>query len=217
MILAISSSTDYYSVGLFQKNLNLLGEFSFFTRKLQKSGILAVDNLLKSVEKQVFDLTEVAVDTGPGLFTGLRIGVAMAKSIAFSQSIPLREVSSLDLIRSHIIDDSMGVIAAMDGKQGRVFAQIYHPDGRQSGIMDIEPQKLTKMIQVNNWGNFAQLGTGFLTYPELSISKNSYPIDFHYPSVRNISSYWSESKNQNEVNARYYRKTQAEEKHGIES
>ncbi len=77
------------------------------------------------------DLDAVAIGAGPGSFTGLRVGMATAKGIAFAAKCPLWAVSSLAALASgELADDPTGtVVAVLDARRGEVYAGAYRRDG----------------------------------------------------------------------------------------
>lgn len=74
------------------------------------------------------DLSLIAVGTGPGTFTGLRIGVATARALATARSLPLIGISTLAALASGTgspsahADGAEGVLAVLDARRGEVFA-----------------------------------------------------------------------------------------------
>lgn len=82
------------------------------------------------------DLTEisvVAVDLGPGLFTGLRVGVSAAKAMAHALRVPMIGVPSLDLVAFPLRHSSKLIVAAVDARRGELFTASYRqvPGGMQ--------------------------------------------------------------------------------------
>jgi tRNA threonylcarbamoyladenosine biosynthesis protein TsaB len=82
------------------------------------------------------DLTEigcVAVDLGPGLFTGLRVGIASAKAIAHALRVPMIGVASLDLLAFPVRFSHRLIVAAIDARRGELFYAMYRqvPGGLQ--------------------------------------------------------------------------------------
>lgn len=76
------------------------------------------------------DLSEiscVAVDHGPGLFTGLRVGVASGKAIAQALRVPMIAVSSLDLLAFPLRFADRRIAAVIDARRGEVFWAFYRP------------------------------------------------------------------------------------------
>lgn len=79
------------------------------------------------------EISAIAVDVGPGLFTGLRVGVATAKSMAQALRIPMVGVSSLDLLAFPVRHTGRLIVAAIDARRGELFYALYRqvPGGVQ--------------------------------------------------------------------------------------
>ena len=79
------------------------------------------------------EISCVAVDLGPGLFTGLRVGVAAAKAMAQALRVPMIGVPSLDLLAFPVRYTSRLIVAAIDARRGEVFYAFYRqvPGGVQ--------------------------------------------------------------------------------------
>jgi tRNA threonylcarbamoyladenosine biosynthesis protein TsaB len=67
------------------------------------------------------------VDTGPGLFTGLRVGVATAKALGAALDIPVVACSSLDVLAHPHRHLGRGVASVVDARRGEVFWALYQP------------------------------------------------------------------------------------------
>ncbi|HEY3810170.1 MAG TPA: tRNA (adenosine(37)-N6)-threonylcarbamoyltransferase complex dimerization subunit type 1 TsaB [Acidimicrobiales bacterium] len=72
-------------------------------------------------------IDRIAVDIGPGLFTGLRVGVATAKALADALDIPIVGCSSLDILAHPHRREGRTVAAVVDAKRGEVFWALYRP------------------------------------------------------------------------------------------
>lgn len=74
----------------------------------------------------------VVVDTGPGSYTGLRIGLAAAKGLAFAWGRPLLGISAPEALSTHVEPAHPQVLCAMDASRGEVWAALFQrrPDGR---------------------------------------------------------------------------------------
>ncbi len=86
----------------------------------------ALDHLLHQVGLRPPDVEVVAVDVGPGLFTGLRVGVAAAKGLAQALGIGLVTATSLDILLAAAaeVGHHGPVCAALDARRGEVFAAV---------------------------------------------------------------------------------------------
>lgn len=73
------------------------------------------------------ELEGIAVGTGPGLFTGLRVGVSSAKALAQAWGLPIVTFSSLDVLAFACRHAGRVVCAAIDGRRGELFTATYRP------------------------------------------------------------------------------------------
>jgi tRNA threonylcarbamoyladenosine biosynthesis protein TsaB len=87
----------------------------------------ALQHLLDQVDLVPTDLGVVAVDVGPGLFTGLRVGVAAAKGLAQALGIGVVGATSLDILTAGAAASGLRglVLACVDARRGEVFATVH--------------------------------------------------------------------------------------------
>jgi tRNA threonylcarbamoyladenosine biosynthesis protein TsaB len=86
----------------------------------------AIEHVLAATRTSPAELDGVAVDVGPGLFTGLRVGVAAAKAIAFAASAPVVPVRSTEALRElaeQIFADEIPVVPLVDMRRGEIAWQ----------------------------------------------------------------------------------------------
>jgi len=81
--------------------------------------------MLAQLEATVQDLTGIAVSLGPGSFTGLRVGVAVAKGMAMARGIKLMGVPTLDIVAHMMKDARLPVVAVLAAGRGRLCAARY--------------------------------------------------------------------------------------------
>ncbi|HYI67725.1 MAG TPA: tRNA (adenosine(37)-N6)-threonylcarbamoyltransferase complex dimerization subunit type 1 TsaB [Candidatus Limnocylindrales bacterium] len=97
MIIAIDGASTDLSLAVAEPNGTLLGEDAWSSVQRQSAELLPhLLALLERVERPLRETTVVAVGTGPGSFTGLRVAMALAKGIAVGLHIPIVGVPSLD-------------------------------------------------------------------------------------------------------------------------
>lgn len=125
LILSIDSSAAAASVALFEDK-KLLGEF-FVNTDFTHSRTLVpmIDNLLSVTGKAVSDIELVAVSNGPGSFTGVRIGVSVAKGIAFPDDLPCMAVSTLESMAYNLVLTDCIVCAVMDARRNQVYNAMF--------------------------------------------------------------------------------------------
>ncbi len=128
-----------------------------------------IEFVLKQARINMNEISVVAVDVGPGLYTGLRVGVATAVSIAFGLGVPMIGVSSLDLLAYPVRHCSKLIVATIDARRGEIF----HADYRQvpGGVQRVSepsvstPDDLAAELQAH--GNEAILvGDGAVRYAD---------------------------------------------------
>jgi tRNA threonylcarbamoyladenosine biosynthesis protein TsaB len=98
MLLAIDTSTRVVGVALYDEN-RVLSEEAWLSRNHHTVELgPAVAATLARLHVQCSELCAIGVAIGPGSFTGLRIGLALAKGLAFSQNIPIVGIPTLDVL-----------------------------------------------------------------------------------------------------------------------
>jgi tRNA threonylcarbamoyladenosine biosynthesis protein TsaB len=93
----------------------------------------AIEFTLKQADIELDEISCIAVDVGPGLFTGMRVGLAAAKALAQALRIPMIGISSLDLLAFPCRHTDRVVVPVIDARKGEVFWSMYRqvPGGVQ--------------------------------------------------------------------------------------
>ena len=131
MILGIDTSSKNCSLALWHGS-QLLGSFDQVSEDFLHAEILhqEIEKLLKFSGVLFSDLRSVVVGSGPGSYTGLRIGVAAAKGLAMALNIPLFAVSGLQMMLSQNTSEFQGpVLVVMDARRNEVFGAWRNLDG----------------------------------------------------------------------------------------
>ena len=87
----------------------------------------SIQTILRLASVHVRDIERIAVDNGPGLFTGLRVGIATAKALASALGILVVPCSSLDILAYPHRSHGRTVASVVDAKRGEVFWSLYAP------------------------------------------------------------------------------------------
>lgn len=82
-----------------------------------------IETALRMARLKKQDLRGVAVSIGPGSFTGLRIGLAAAKMMAYALQIPLIGVPTLEALAYHAMCEDVRLVPMMDAQKGNVYAE----------------------------------------------------------------------------------------------
>lgn len=136
MILAINTATLQFSLALTKMNSHLLAECTL--TPLQKHyGTLfpSLTFLLESTGKRLKDIRAVAIATGPGSFTGLRVGLSMAKGICHGLHVPIMGIPTLEALAGQIPSSDLPITPVVDSRRGEVFVAQFLWD-RSSGVMN---------------------------------------------------------------------------------
>ena len=124
-ILAADTSTTVITVAVCDSD-RVLGETAVNADRKHSERLLdTVDWLLDECGLVLDEIDALAISNGPGSFTGLRVGVAAWKGLAFGQNKPLIAVPTLDAMTRLGIFENILVCPLIDAKMGQVFGSIY--------------------------------------------------------------------------------------------
>ena len=123
MILSIDSSAVTASAALTDGDKVVKSEFV-------NAGLTHSETLLPMIKRvmqgnEFEKLSAIAITAGPGSFTGVRIGVATAKGIAFKNDIPCISVSTLEAIAYNFIDENCIVCSVMDARRMQFYNALF--------------------------------------------------------------------------------------------
>ena len=120
-ILAIETSGSSFSVALADKG-KLVSEF-FWRTGLRHSELLvpAIIKILKKARWKINSIKKVAVSTGPGSFTGIRVGLSSAKTISQALKVPLVGIDTLDILAAQSKKNGIAVIPMIDALRDEAF------------------------------------------------------------------------------------------------
>lgn len=99
----------------------------FFIDKNNNDTSSKVMKVLKEAVADINTVDKIFVVTGPGSFTGIRVGVTIAKTIGFCLNIPIIKLSELELLATTNTDTKYNV-SLIDARRGYVYAGIYDKD-----------------------------------------------------------------------------------------
>lgn len=124
-ILAMDTATMVSSVAVTTED-RVLAELTAETRFTHSETLVAnIEEVLRLADVKREDLSAVAVSLGPGSFTGLRIGLAAAKAIAYALSIPLVGVPTLEVLAAAFPSPGAVVAPLIDAQKGNGYFALY--------------------------------------------------------------------------------------------
>ncbi len=151
--LALETSGIYGGMALLDKG-RVIGEAAFSSRRTHSRRLLPLTRFLfEEIGLEFSDLQLVAVSQGPGSFTGLRIGMSVAKGLAYGLKIPMVGVPSLDAL-AHTITGCPGdhVLPLIDARKGEVYCALYeigldYTQERTTDYMVLSPHEVSKRVK----------------------------------------------------------------------
>ncbi len=126
IVLGIDTSTEQTSVALGTEH-EIVGTARFAGARKHDDVVPAMERLLAWTGVELSHVGGVAVGIGPGLYTGLRVGVAAAKALAQVLRVPIVGICSLDVLAFGVQHTSRLIVAVIDARRHEVFYGLYRP------------------------------------------------------------------------------------------
>lgn len=135
-VLAIDSSNDVLGIAVLSKT-KVIGEYITNLRKNHSVRVMpAIQQLLADCDIEPAELDKIVVARGPGSYTGVRIGVTIAKTMAWSLNIPLSGVSSLSILATAGRYFQGYVVPLFDARRGLIYTGLYkHKEGQLETVV----------------------------------------------------------------------------------
>lgn len=185
-----------------EKNLIDYVEFEN-DNKLSEKLLPVMKNMLDKNGYKVNDLNRIYISVGPGSFTGIRIGVTVAKVIAWSLNIDIIPISSLEVMASYDTDKKY-VCSFIDARRGYVYAGIYNND-----LSNYVSDKYIKFDTLENDIKNIKDDILFVSESNNFVSCNKPKIDILKIVNKHVNDL---PTNPHKVNPIYLKLTEAEEK-----
>ncbi|GAA0496712.1 tRNA (adenosine(37)-N6)-threonylcarbamoyltransferase complex dimerization subunit type 1 TsaB [Salinibacillus aidingensis] len=147
-VLAMDTSNQVMSVAVLD-NQQIVAEITTNVKRNHSVRLMpAIDEAMKEAKMTPADLDQIVVAHGPGSFTGVRIGVTTAKSLAYSLNIPIIAVSSLEMAAFNGLYFNGRICSFFDARRGRVYAGLYKNENRQlTAVRDEENVLFTDWLE----------------------------------------------------------------------
>lgn len=166
IVVGIETSTPQTSVAIGTEN-EILARASVAGAARQESVTPLLQQLLRGCDLTLDQVGGIAVGVGPGLFTGLRVGIETAKTLAQVTGVPIVGLTSLDALAYPVRYSSRRIAAVIDARRGEVFSAIYRavPGGvvRERGYEVHPPDRLVAELQAQP-DEVLAVGNGAMLY-----------------------------------------------------
>ncbi|MBY0054406.1 tRNA (adenosine(37)-N6)-threonylcarbamoyltransferase complex dimerization subunit type 1 TsaB [Brevibacillus agri] len=146
-VLAIDTSNLVLSVAVVEEE-RVLAEMTTNQQKNHSVRLMdCISELLDATGTSPEQLSGFGVANGPGSYTGVRIGVATAKSMAWSLNVPVIGVSSLEVVAMNALGFPGLIVPLFDARRGQVYSGCY----RTNGLESVEAQEKEKIVLLQEW------------------------------------------------------------------
>ena len=174
-ILAIDTSTTHSSCAVMDDN-NIVGDFSI-NQNMSHNEILLVmvDEMLKKLNIDIEDIDLFVAVTGPGSFTGIRIGVTVVKALAMALNKPIVAVNTLEALSFGVFSDKKK-IPLIDARGERVYYGVYEGINNENIVA---PALLTideLLEEFSDKGEFVFVGDCVNLYKDRILSIKNFEI-----------------------------------------
>ena len=225
IILALDSSTDTFSAFL-TKDGAVVGEFCYQRPRGQLIHLLpSILEMMRITGISPLEVELTGVTTGPGSFTGLRLGIITATTIAQLLNCSIVPVNTLDAIAMNVSPSHRTICSMLDARRNEIFAAFYtHEKGRLhriTGYLTFTLKSLTAYLEQEK-GDFTLTGNALSRYgsrlQELGSKVHVLSSPFWYPGATGMYTLITDSYREGhaasfyDIKPFYMRKSDAEEK-----
>ena len=214
-ILAVESSAKAASVCIAEDG-KILAE-AFLNCGLTHSVTImpSVEWLLHTTGLTIADIDRIAITEGPGSFTGLRIGMAAVKGLAWSRDIPCVGISTLEAAAKGAADTDGKICAVMDARAGQVYTALFKAEnGKLSRLSPDRAMKISELLsELGEEENILVCGDGtevFMKEAGASFKAASENIRYQRASSVAILAAERDTVSAKELSPEYIRLPQAE-------
>ena len=148
MLLAVDTSTTLAGIALYDGQV--LAEVAWRAGRDHGRQLLPViQDTLARLGRTPADLTAIAAARGPGSFTGLRVGLSVARGLAFALGLPLYGIGSLDVLATGLAGYPGPIRAVLEAGRGRVASARFRPtDGGSVQLDEIRGLSLDELVDL---------------------------------------------------------------------
>lgn len=122
--LLLDTSNSFINIYIVENNNILVSKSIKVDKDMSNIIIPSIKEIFDNLSFELNNVDKLFVTIGPGSFTGVRIGITVAKTISYSLNIPLYPISTLEFLAS-ISTEKERIISIIDARRGNVFAGYY--------------------------------------------------------------------------------------------
>ena len=201
--LYIDTSSSYLNTALVEDNNVLASINEEFGQSLSEVVVPKIVSMFQENNIEPKDIDKIIVVNGPGSFTGIRIGITIAKVYAWSLNIPITTIDSLSAMALSSKENKIH-IPMINARRGYVYGAIYDEDNR----ILLKPQHIKQVDLEKEYQKYPN--REIISNDELEINEQ---IKSYTPDFLKIVNFYKDKENINPhaVNPEYLKLTEAEE------
>ena len=128
-VLALETATHFAGIAIVELPCTQRGTWAEFiisnSRENGERIMTLIDRLLKDVNLELKDIDLLAAGIGPGLYTGIRCGLAIMKGLSIATQKPLVGISTLDTIACNFLGSKEKIVTLLNAYGGEVYGAVY--------------------------------------------------------------------------------------------
>lgn len=200
--LYIDTSSSYLYTGVVNDDILVCEVKENLGTDLSEKALPLIVEMLNNNDIKPKDIDKIIVVNGPGSFTGIRVGLTIAKVYAWTLNIPITTITSLESMKTSC-DIGTILVPVINARRGYVYSAVYKEDEVLLKPQHIELSKLTKFLK--NKGEYT-----YITNDEIDLDNKKCSYD---PNILLIVNKYCQKENINPhgVNPEYLKLTAAEE------
>lgn len=208
-ILYIDTSTSYLYTGVVVDSKLQVEVKKDFGTTLSSMALSEISKMLKNIQLEPTDIDKIIVVNGPGSFTGIRVGITIAKTFAYSLNKEIISISSLEAMAVSSKNNECCKVPLIDARRNYVYAAIFD----NNNLPILKPQYISlealKCAVDHLIDNYQYISNQSFT----GIESERYD-----PDIEKIVNTFDNkpTENPHAVNPIYLKQTEAEEKHQLE-
>lgn len=208
-ILYIDTTTSYLYTGIVVDHKLIAEVKEEFGKDLSSVALNKISEMLENNKLEPDDIDKIMVVNGPGSFTGIRVGVTIAKTYAYSLNKEIITITSLEAMALSSGNNLEFKVPIIDARRGYVYGAIFD----EKNEIILQPQYIRldtlKCAVENLIGDFSYISNqNFDGIQTISYIPNIEAIVNNFENKENV--------NPHAVNPIYLKLTEAEEKHNLE-
>lgn len=206
MILYIDTSSSYLYTGIVEDGQIRQEIKKEYGQDLSKVALPEIVSMFENIGITPRDIKKIIVVNGPGSFTGIRIGITIAKVYAWSLKVPITTITALEAMAISSIDDKVKV-PIIDARRGYCYAAIFNENNKEI----LKPTYLTYENLEKELKNIKDYK--IITNDKDKIQVSASSIETYNPDIAKIINKFKNKKevNPHAINPNYLKLTEAEE------